>query len=60
MPLSTTTVPDDAARDDDGWQMTLEVFDVLERHGFKRGSERDAAHSVVMLMTMITVYTGRA
>jgi len=56
---TTTPETDSTPRDDSGWQMALDVWGVLERHGFKRGTERDAAHSVVLLMAMAEVYTGR-
>ncbi|WP_242892509.1 hypothetical protein [Actinomadura litoris] len=55
---TTTTDTPTPATEDDSWAMALDVWNTVERHGYPRASDRDAAHSSVFLQAALKTHLG--
>ena len=38
------------------WGLVIEVFDVLERHGYRKGDDRHTGRAVGMLAALVAIY----
>lgn len=56
---STNTTPP-AGDDRFTWSLVIDVFDVLERHGYRKASDAAGGRATGVLMDLIEAYEGRA
>jgi hypothetical protein len=54
---TNTTTPEGGERFT--WGLIIDVFDVLERHGYRKGDDQHTGRAVAMLLDMVETYEGR-
>jgi hypothetical protein len=42
------------------WGLIIDVFDVLEQHGYRRGTDSDVGLAVVLVRKLAVTYNGTA